>query len=181
MSKQSCMFGLAAEFEDAESLLDAAEKARAEGYEVIQAYTPYHVEGLSEIIDKDARSNMLAWLVFGGLIVGALFGFALQYYASVEGYAINVGGRPLNSWPSFIQVTFELAILFAALAVVGGYFLRMGLPLPYHPIFNTPNIELASSNRFFLCIEVKDRRFHLQQTRTFLEDLGPVTVSEVQC
>ncbi len=176
---KNCMHGIAAEFDDAEGILNAARAAKAAGYKDIKAYTPLYVEGLNEIIDDSP--NIFPWLVVGGLFAGAVFGMAFQYFASVEGYPINVGGRPLFSWPAFIPVSFELAILFAALALVGGYFVRIGLPLPYHPIFNTPNIELASRSRFFLCIETRDKQFHLQNTRAFLEGLEPLNVSEVQC
>lgn len=176
---KNCMHGFAAEFEDAEGIIEAARAAKDAGYNEIKAYTPYYVEGLNEIIEDSP--NMFPWLVLIGLFVGAFVGMAFQYFASVEGYPINVGGRPLFSWPAFIPVSFELAILFAALAAVGGYFVRIGLPLPYHPIFNAPNIELASRSRFFLCIETRDKRFHVQNTRTFLEGLEPLNVSEVQC
>jgi len=176
---KNCMHGIAAEFADAESILEAARATRQAGCKEIKAYTPFYVHGLNDIIDD--RPNFLPWLVVIGLFVGAAFGMAFQYYASVVGYDINVGGRPFFSWPAFVPVSFELAILFAALAGVGGYFIRIGLPLPYHPIFNTPNIELASKNRFFLCVETRDKKFHLRETRTFLESLDPLNVSEVQC
>lgn len=176
---QNCLHGIAAEFENAEELVAAVERAKEAGYSNIRAYSPYYVEELDEAIDDGP--NFLPWLVVGGLFIGALVGYFLQYYASVEGYAINVGGRPLNSAPAFMLVTFELGVLFAALGGATGFLLGIGLPLPYHPIFNTPNIELATRNRFFLCIETRDRRFHLERTRAFLEGLEPVSVSEVSC
>ena len=114
---KNCMHGIAAEFDDAEGILNAARAAKAAGYKDIKAYTPLYVEGLNEIIDDSP--NIFPWLVVGGLFAGAVFGMAFQYFASVEGYPINVGGRPLFSWPAFIPVSFELAILFAALALVG--------------------------------------------------------------
>jgi len=176
---KNCLHGIAAEFADPDDIIQAVKEARAAGYKEVKAYTPFYVEGLDEIIDD--RPNILPWLVVGGLFAGAIVGMFLQYYASVEGYAINVGGRPFFSWPAFIPISFLRAILVAPLAVVGGFFIRIGLPLPYHPIFNTPNIELATRNRFFLCIETKDKRFHLEKTRAFLEGLSPLNVSEVSC
>jgi len=172
------MFGLAAEFEDDRQLLKAVRQARAAGYEDINAYTPYYVEGLTEAMGKK-QSNINYFLVLIGLAVGALLGFWLQYWTDVINYPINVGGRPFNSWPAFLIITFEAAILFAALTAVAVLFLRSGLPLPYHPIFNAPNIELASSERFFLVVRVQDRNFQLRQTREFLQSLDPVSVSEV--
>lgn len=178
-NQKNCMHGLVAEFADADSLKDAAQQTRDAGYNKIKAYSPFYVEGLNEIIDD--TPNVLPWLLFIGLLFGFFIGFALQALASIEGYAINVGGRPLFSWPAFIPVSFEVGVLTAALLLVGGYFVRIGLPLPYHPIFNAENIELASSSRFFLCIEVQDQKFHTQKTREFLEGLGSLNVSEVQC
>lgn len=175
-----CMFGLVAEFEDADSLKAAAQSASDAGYTKMSAYAPFYVEGLDEIV-RGKRNSTLPWLLLGGLILGAAFGFMLQFYASTVGYDINVGGRALGSWQAFIPITFETAILGAALALVTGYFLNIGLPLPYHPIFNAENIDLASRSRFFLCIETKDNRFHLVQTNEFLQSLEPVNVSEVTC
>ena len=92
----------------------------------------------------------------------------------------NVGGRPLNSWPNFIVITFEVTVLFSAFTA--GLFMlgRNGLPRPYHPIFNTPNFERATRDGFFLCIEAKDPKFDLTQTRRLLEELSPLRLSAVE-
>jgi len=173
------MYGLVAAFDDEEHLVAAAKQAKAAGYKNLRAFTPFRVEALAEVIGKPA--NVLPWLVVGALIVGAILGYVLQYYTDVISYPINVGGRPFNSWPAFMIVCFELAILFAALTAVGGLFVLNGLPQPYHPIFNTPDFDLASGERFYLCVEVADQRFHLQRTREFLQSLDPQSVSEVPC
>lgn len=175
------LYGLSAEFVDAESLLLAAREARKAGYEEVRAYTPYWVEGLNDILNKRGSFNYVGFLAIGGLIIGALAGFWLQYYSATEAYQLNVGGRPLNSWQVFLLITFEIAVLTAALTVVGTFFVRLNLPLPYHPVFNTPKFELASRDRFFLCIEVTDHQFDLRGTTEFLQNLGPLAVSEVTC
>ena len=115
----------------------------------------------------------------GGLI-GCLGGYFLQYWVSASAYPLNVGGRPLHSWPSFIPVAFELTILFAAFAAVFGMIAMNGLPMPYHPIFNASHFALASRDRFFLCIEAKDPLFDRERTAKFLEGLGATVVSEVE-
>lgn len=178
-NNNACVYGLIAEFSDSESLLEAARKTRKAGYKDVQAYSPYWVEGLADVLGKPV--NIAPYLVLIGLVLGAFIGFFVQYYTSVYGYPLNVGGRPLNSWPAFMLITFELAVLVAGLLVVGGMFFQTGLPLPYHPVFNAPNSDLASRSRFFLCIEAVDRRYNMQETRTFLQGLGALEVSEVSC
>jgi hypothetical protein len=171
------IYGLMAEFDRPEELRSAAQQAYAEGYRRMDAYTPFPVEGLAEALGLH-RTRLPLVVLLGG-IVGCIGGFVLQYYAAVIDYPINVGGRPLNSWPSFIPVTFETTILCAALAAVLGMLALNGLPMPYHPVFNVPRFELATRDHFFLCIEATDPRFDRQGTRQFLERLGSREVTEV--
>ncbi len=112
-------------------------------------------------------------------LIGCLSGYALQYWISVITYPINVGGRPLHSWPAFIVVTFEMTILFAGLAAVLGMLALNGLPMPYHPVFNVPRFAFATKDRFFLMIFSTDPKFNPVDTRRFLEGLSPRSISEV--
>ena len=171
------IYGLMAEFASPEELLEAARRAFAAGFRKMDAYSPFPVDGLAEAIGFH-RSRVPLIVLIGG-ILGCLGGFFLQYWVSVIDYPINVGGRPLNSWPSFIPVTFELTILSAAFAAVLGMLGLNGLPMPYHPVFNAPRFALASRDRFFLCIQSDDPKFHVQETRHFLESLSPREVTEV--
>lgn len=173
----SRLHGLMAEFDNSEELLGAARRTYKEGYRKMDAYTPYPIEGLAEAIGF--HRSPIAALVLAGGIIGGLGGFCMQYWISVIDYPLNVGGRPLNSWPSFIPVTFELTILCAAFAAVFGMLLLNRLPMLYHPVFNAPRFELATRDHFFLCIEAEDPRFDRQRTRSFLESLSP-RVSEVE-
>ena len=172
------LFGLMAEFDDAETLLVKAGQAYQAGYRKLSAYSPFPIEGLSEAIGQ--RRTRLPYLVLGGGILGALGGFFLQYYAAVIDYPWNIGGRPLNSWPSFTIVTFELTILAAAAVAVLGMLLRNGLPKPYHSVFNAPRFKLASQDRFFLCIKANDPQFDSLETRQFLQNLDPTDVVSVE-
>ena len=171
------IYGLMADFDDSDDLLAAARQAYAEGYRKMDAYTPFPVEGLAEAIGF--RRNRVALIVLIGGIAGCLSGFLLQYYVAVINYPINVGGRPLNSWPAFIPITFEFTVLFGALFAVFGMLALNGLPMPYHPVFNVPGFELASRNRFFLCIESEDPKFDRKRTEDFLKGLSSRAVSEV--
>jgi hypothetical protein len=170
------IYGYLAEFEDPPSLLAAARKVKAEGYEVVEAYSPLPLHGLAEIL---GWRNHLPAIVFAGGLVGALVGFGMQYWISVVDYPLIVGGKPLNSWPAFVVPTFECTILFASLAAVLGMFWLNGLPQPYHPVFNVERFVEASRSRFFLMILSRDSRFDLEGTRRFMQALAPVTLEEV--
>jgi hypothetical protein len=171
------LHGLMAEFDDPRALVLATSRARDEGYRRMDAYSPFPIEELHEAMG--GHHSRLPLIVLVGGLVGCVGGFLLQYWASAIAYPLNVGGRPFNSWPAFIPVTFECTILGAALSAVLGMLALNGLPMPYHSVFNVPRFALASRNRFFLCIEARDRKFDLETTRRFLEALGPREVSVV--
>lgn len=175
---ESPIYGLMAEFDSPEALVGAARSAFAAGFRKMDGYSPFPIDGLAEAIGFH-RTRVPLIVLIGG-IAGCLGGFFLQYWASVIDYPINVGGRPLNSWPSFIPVTFEVTILIAALSAFLGVLALNGLPMPYHPVFNVDRFELASRNRFFLCIESADPKFDVAATRKFLEGLEPQGVYEVE-
>ncbi len=172
------IYGYMAEFPTAEQLLEAARRTREAGYRRIDAFAPFPIEGLAEAIGFHRTRLPLVVLLAG--IVGGCSGYFLQYYAAAVSYPINVGGRPLNSWPAFVPVTFEMTILFAAAAAVFGMLALNGLPTPYHPVFNVPRFALASRDRFFLCIKARDPMFDLEQTRKFMQSLSPREVSRIE-
>ena len=104
----------------------------------------------------------------------------MEWYSMAHLYPINVGGRPLNSWPNFIPVTFELTILVASVSAFVAVFVLNRLPQPNHPVFNVPGFERASIDRFFLCIEAADPKFDRAGTSKFLESLHPTRITEVE-
>lgn len=170
-------YGLLLEFDSADQLLKATRYAREHGFCELEAYSPFPVEGLAEALGA-TRSRVPLLVLIGG-ILGAFFGYFIQYYSAVIAYPINVGGRPYHSWPAFVPVTVELTILGAALAgVIGTLFLNR-LPRFHHPMFNAARFDLASRDRFFLCLKASDPRYGKEDTRVFLEKLEPLSISEV--
>ena len=169
-------YGLVAEFATDAELMRAAEKAYERGYRKMDGYTPFPIEGLAEALGK---KNRIPFLVLIGGILGGGSAYFMEWFANVISYPINVGGRPLHSWPAFIPITFELTVLGAALTAFFGSLALSGLPRPYHPMFNLPEFERASQDRFFLCIEAADARFDAKETRAFLESLEPLMVAAV--
>lgn len=176
--KKPIIHGIMAEFGEASELLAAARKAHVAGYREMDAYSPFPIEGMADAIGFHTK---LPLLVLIGGIVGAVGGFTMQVYASAIHYPINIGGRPLVSWPSFIPITFELTILFAGLTAVIGMLVLNDFPKPYHPVFNVPRFGFASRDRFFLCIEATDPKFDYHETRLFLESLHPYEIAIVEC
>ena len=170
-------YGLLGEFDDPDRIVEAVRRLRAAGYRRLDAYSPYPVENLAEALGH--RFNLVPLLTLGGGVSGGAIGYLLQYWVSAIHYPINVGGRPLNSWPSFIPITFELAILFAALAAGLGMLALNRLPQPYHPVFNVPAFVRASQDRFFLLVEARDSRFDAHDTALMLVGLGALRVHHV--
>jgi ActD protein len=171
------LYGLLAEFDSPTAVVTAARKAREAGYVKLDAFTPFPIHELDEAL-KVPRT-ILPWLVFAGGLAGLLGGFAMQYWMSAVDYPLNIGGRPLASWPAFVIPSYEMTILFASITAVVGMIALNGLPMPYHPLFNAPNFTNATADRFFLCIETKDAKFDAAGTRQFLETLQPLGVTDV--
>jgi hypothetical protein len=177
MKPRTPIYGVMAEFETAQDLLEAARRARQAGYRDLDAYTPYPVEGLADELGLTRTRVPFVVLVAG--LVGAAVGFFMQWWTMAVDYPFNIGGRPQNSWPVFIPITFELMVLVASFAALLGMLFLNGLPRPHHPVFNVPQFARASQDRFFLCIEATDPRFDREGTRQFLMGLHATEVTEV--
>ena len=178
MAKRDPIYGIMAEFDSAQALVDAAKKTHEAGYKKIDAYSPFPIEGLAEEIGMHFDEIPLTVLIGG--IIGGCTGYLMQYWMAAVDYPLNIGGKPPHSWPAFIVITFEMTILFAGISAVLGMLAFNGLPMPYHPVFNVPAFGAASRNRFFLCIEAQDERFDAVATRRFLEALNPTEVTTVE-
>ncbi|MEA3212569.1 MAG: hypothetical protein QOE70_5626 [Chthoniobacter sp.] len=176
--KGRALYGLVAEFLEPERLLAAAHAARQAGYKCTDAYAPYPVEGLADALGMRFTGVPLTTLLFG--IGGGTTGYAMQLYSAAVDYPLNVGGRPLNSWPAFVPIIFELTVLAAAFGAALSMFAFNGLPRPHHPIFETPFFRERNASRFYLCIEARDRKFREEKTRAFLEEQAPEHVWEVR-
>ena len=172
------LYGVMAEFESPTDLVAAAHKVYSLGYRRINGYSPFPIEELSEAIGFTKTS--LPLIVFIGGVVGGLSGFFMQYWIEVIDYPINVGGKPYNSWPAFIPITFEMTVLFAAFSAVLGMLILNKLPQPYHPVFNIPSFALATRDRFFLAIEANDAKFNHAEVVDLLKSLNAVAVNDVE-
>ena len=177
MKTKSLLYGFLAEFDNPEALKTAIRRAREEGFRNMDAHTPFPVEGLAE--ELGVHHSRVPMIVFTFGLIGALTGAVLQYYSAVIDYPLNIGGRPLNSWPAFVIVSFELTILFGGVSAVLGMLALNGLPKPHHPLFNVPQFDRATRDRFFFGIEATDPRFDPEKTRHFLESLQPEGVYAV--
>jgi hypothetical protein len=175
--KERALYGLAAEFAESERLLAAVRAARKARYKNMDAYTPYPVDGLAEALGMRFTGVPLTTLLCG--IGGGATGYAMQLYSAAVDYPLNVGGRPLNSWPAFVPIIFELTILAAAFGAALSMLVFNGLPRLHHPIFETSFFRERNASRFYLCIETRDRKFRKEKTRAFLEEQAPEHIWEV--
>lgn len=169
--------GHIAYYDSPEALLEAAKKAREEGYSKMDALSPYHIEGLVEVLKQ--RDDRVPKFVLAGGVLGALGGFFLQVYVSAIDYPLNVGGRPDISWPAFIPITFECGVLAAALTALISMLTLNGLPRPYHEVFDAPGIERVTDDQFALYVMADDDKFDADATREFLASTGAVSIQEV--
>ena len=171
------IYGIVAEFKELDALIAGVTAVREAGYKRFQAYTPFPSEELNHAIGY--HGSRLPFLIFLGGLVGAIIGYSLQYWTAVHSYPLNVGGRPLHSWPAFIPVTFECTILGASLTAILAMLAMNGLPAPYHPLFNVPRFSRASRDLFFLCVQARDPQFDREVVKEFLLKLAPSDVQEV--
>ena len=177
--KKPRLYGLLAKFETQEKLVAAARQVVQAGYKRFDAYAPYPVEELDQAMHL--KPSPLPYVILAGGILGGVGGFFMQTYATVVDLPLNIGGRPLFSWPAYIPISFELTILLAAVAGVLGLFVLTRFPQPYHPVFNSEDfVEHGSSDSFYLDIEASDPGFDLECTRQFLQELGALQVSEIE-
>lgn len=176
-AERRLLYGIVAEFADTASVIEAARRVRQAGYSRLEAYSPFPVHGLDTACGH--TENKVPWIMFAGGILGGLSGFGLIYFCQVIDYKLNIGGRPLYSWPTFIPITFEMTVLIAAISGIVSMFLLNGLPQPYHPLFDVPEFDRATSDRFFLCVEAADPQFTREETMRFMESLGALSVVEV--
>ncbi len=176
--RKHTVWGIAAEFDETEPLIEAARMARKAGYTRMDAYTPMPVEGLSDAIGF--RNKQMPALMFLGGVFGCASAYFMQWYALAVSYPLNHGGRPYHSWPNFIVIAFEGTILLTALTGVFGMLALNGLPTLYHPMFNLEGFERHSQDRFFLAIEARDKNFDFEQTMAFMRSMGALRVDVVE-
>jgi len=171
-------FGIVAEFSSSEALKAACRKVRDAGYKKTDAHTPFPLEGLNEALGL--RDKWVPFIMLVAGFIGAVSGYTLAFWAMGISLPLNIAGKPTNSWPLFIPPTFEMTVLTSAIVGVVSMFALNGLPQPYHSVFNTPNFERASTDRYFLSIESRDPLYDEAQTLAFMQTLGADNVSVVE-
>lgn len=170
------IYGIVARFATPKALLAALRGVRDADYRQIEVNTPFSVDGVEEFLP--GRPAPIARVMLAAALAGAGGGYFLQWFAARD-YPLNVGGRPLHSWPAFVPVTFELTVLAAAVAGVFALLWLIQLPRLDHPIFHASGIERATQDRFFLCVRADDPRFETTAVRRLLERLEAETIEEV--
>ena len=176
MTDNELLYGLAAEFDDPTTLVEAAKRVREAGYRKFEVYTPYPIKDLDEIVPG---SNLVPFLTLVGGLIGAASAWVLQYFVAAKEYPVNVGGRPLYSWPAFIPILFEATVLLSAAFCFFGTLGLCRFPQLHHPLFNVPRFTEASSGRFFIGVEAEDPLFDDELTAEFLHTLRPAEVWEI--
>jgi hypothetical protein len=171
------LYGLLAEFDSADALIAAAKKTRAAGYTHIEAFSPYPLPEAAEALG--CRRSGVQFLVLLGGVLGGSAAFFMLYWVSAAAWPLNIGGRPPNSWPMFIPITFELTVLTASLAAFLSVFVLCRLPRFHHPLFGSPLFARSSTDRFYLCIETSDATIDVDEVREFLATLNPAGIEEV--
>ncbi|SCY32442.1 DUF3341 domain-containing protein [Microvirga guangxiensis] len=173
----SSVYGIMAEFENPEALMDSVRAAKRKGFTRIDAFSPFPLSDLAE--EMGVRTTIIPWIALVAALVGAGIQYAAQYWMNAVDYPLNVGGRPLNAWPAFIPSTLIVAILWAGAATLLGLLLILRLPRLHHPVFEVHGFKRASEDRFFLCILSSDPLFDDDEVRHFFETLSPKAVREV--
>ncbi|HUB25699.1 MAG TPA: DUF3341 domain-containing protein [Tepidisphaeraceae bacterium] len=172
------LYGMLAEFQDVDSIMEAARKVRSDGYKVWDVHSPFPIHGIDAIIG--IRPTILPWLILGGGLAGLATGLGLQWYCNTFDYPIMISGKPMFSLPANIPIIFECTVLFSCLTAVFGMFGLNRLPLLYNPMFKSARFRRVTNDRFFIWIAKSDPRFDVQRTGEFLKSLGATAVEVIE-
>lgn len=171
------LHGVIAEFATPEAMLSAARRLREAGFRRFDAYTPYPIEEFDALTGE--RDRWLPVFVLAVTVAGLLAGYSMQYWAAAVDYPLNIGGRPLNSWPAFAPIAFEIMVVWGVAGAFIGFFLFSRLPRLNHPVDFAPDFDRASRDRFFLCAEASDPLFDAERLRRILAEDRPERIEEV--
>ncbi|HAT60850.1 MAG TPA: DUF3341 domain-containing protein [Opitutae bacterium] len=178
--------GIIAKFDTPAGIMHAAEKVRDAGYKNWDVITPFPIHGMDPAMGIK-RSLVGRFTIVGGTI-GLTTGMLMIWFTGaselslpyMDGYKLIVGGKPYFSPQFAFPVSYELTILFSAFASIGGMFILNKLPRHHHPVLKYKDVAASSDDKFFLYIQNEDPQFDGEKTRSFLKNLGPVEVGELE-
>lgn len=177
--KDKAVFGVVAEFERPEQLVNAGHRIHHEhGFKKIDALSPFPLHGIDDAIG--VPRSKLGYIVFAGGAFGLLNAILMIWYTNGVDYPLVIGGKPLFAWEFSIPPMFELTVLFSAFAAVIGMLALNGLPRFYHPAFNYSRFGRATDDAYLLVIEASDAKFDIEDTPRLLEQLGAARVEVVE-
>lgn len=174
---ESETWGVLAQFACADELCSAAERVRLAGFKSLEAFSPFPIEGLDKSLAL--KRSPMPWIILAGGIVGGSSIYSLEYWINLFAYPLNIGGRPLHSWPAFIPPAFEGSVMGASLFAVVGVILVCGLPRLHHPVFEIEAFRRASTDGFFLAVRSDDAKFDASQLMVLLQQAGALQCWEV--
>jgi hypothetical protein len=176
--EQPEVFGVLAEFNDVDSVKDAARRVRAAGYKVWDVHSPFPIHGIDAIIG--IRQTILPWIILGGALAGLVGGLALQWYCNTYDYPFLISGKPLFSLPANIPIIFECTVLISCLTAVFAMLGLNRLPLLYNPMFKSVRFRRVTNDKFFIWIAKADAKFSVTATPEFLTSIGATAVEIIE-
>ncbi len=171
-------YGVMGEFATADQLAEATRAARNAGYRRLDAFAPFPLRRVSHVLG--CRTEIVPVIAATAAVVGGGLTYLAEYWMNAIDYPLNVGGRPLNSWPAFIPATISVSALWLAAAAFLTMLFQCRLPRLNHPVFAVPGFERASEDRFFLCVLADDPAYEARDITALMKRHGAVAITRME-